>query len=270
MKLLRLLPALVLSGALGALAVSCVRTQPDDTQDEKKRGDETPPAKSKPAPQPGAPSPAPAEPKPAAPSPSAKPAADGPRTSPARPDARGGWLSDGGDVVAAPRPAPEAPRPAAKRSAARAPRDPFGKPSLTDERTPFLALRSKRPPGDRDQGFLRAVVPAWQTAAIALLALALGAGLTFVAIRAGTDAGRVEIYAYPEVPSRVRIDGVDHGHPPITLDTLTAGTHVVEIEAEGFRSINRPIIVRPDNTVSVHVELAPEVGGEVEAGAGPR
>jgi hypothetical protein len=57
--------------------------------------------------------------------------------------------------------------------------------------------------------------------------------------------------------ARVRVDGVDVASGPVTIDTISSGSHLVEVELEKYKSHQENVVVG-DGTVSrVDVALAP-------------
>jgi flagellar basal body-associated protein FliL len=59
-------------------------------------------------------------------------------------------------------------------------------------------------------------------------------------------------------PGEVFIDGVDAGPTPLYRHVVKAGSHLIRIEAPGYKTLSQRIQVDPGNTVSKRFPLIPE------------
>jgi eukaryotic-like serine/threonine-protein kinase len=71
----------------------------------------------------------------------------------------------------------------------------------------------------------------------------------------GDSSSVLEVSSYP--PSTVYIDGISYGISPRTL-TLAAGKHFLILHCEGYETYSGPVVVTPEKTVTVQIQLDKE------------
>ena len=59
-------------------------------------------------------------------------------------------------------------------------------------------------------------------------------------------------------PGEVFIDGVDAGPTPLYKHAVKPGSHLIRIEAPGYKTLSQRIQVDPGNTISKRFPLIPE------------
>jgi len=85
-----------------------------------------------------------------------------------------------------------------------------------------------------------------------------------VAVKLERIVGRLVVSATPAT-ARVKLDGVDRGAVPLTLDNVPAGNHVVAVSADGHAPATRAVLIRAGDVARVQAQLEPlkkaQVGG---------
>jgi hypothetical protein len=69
----------------------------------------------------------------------------------------------------------------------------------------------------------------------------------------GPRAGKLVINVIPW--GNVFVDGRSYGYPPVVVQNLTAGTHVIRVERPGFETVERPVVLAASKDESVHIRF---------------
>jgi serine/threonine protein kinase len=86
-----------------------------------------------------------------------------------------------------------------------------------------------------------------------LVGLGIGGALWFV--NRTPPVGSLEVRTVPDVGAEVRIDGTPKGRAPLRVDDVPAGRHTLELIAEGYQPVNRPIDVGEGTTAMLDIVL---------------
>ena len=86
-----------------------------------------------------------------------------------------------------------------------------------------------------------------------LVGLGIGGALWFV--NRTPPVGSLEVRTVPDVGAEVRIDGTPKGRAPLRVDDVPAGRHTLELIAEGYQPVSRPIDVGEGTTAMLDIVL---------------
>jgi serine/threonine-protein kinase len=86
-----------------------------------------------------------------------------------------------------------------------------------------------------------------------LVGLGIGGALWFV--NRTPPVGSLEVRTVPDVGAEVRIDGTPKGRAPLRVDDVPAGRHTLELVAEGYQPVSRPIDVGEGTTAMLDIVL---------------
>jgi hypothetical protein len=70
--------------------------------------------------------------------------------------------------------------------------------------------------------------------------------------------GAIEIRTMPPLAAAVRLDGIYRGRAPLRLEGVRNGGRLVALEAEGYVSVARQVIVEGGGTTRVNIMLEPQ------------
>ncbi len=129
---------------------------------------------------------------------------------------------------------------ASKRSAAGSDSDNWRTASPQSGGTRYPALRSRK-----------ALFVLFGVAVLGALAIILNSVL------GGAASGMITIRVMPAVTARVEIDGELRGTTPLVLKNVPAGSRFIVIDAEGYESTTREVIVPKDGNAFVELALVP-------------
>jgi serine/threonine protein kinase len=86
-----------------------------------------------------------------------------------------------------------------------------------------------------------------------LVGLGIGGALWFV--NRTPPVGSLEVRTVPDVGAEVRIDGTPKGRAPLRVDDVPAGRHTLELVADGYQPVSRPIDVGEGTTAMLDIVL---------------
>ncbi|MEZ4248887.1 MAG: protein kinase [Polyangiales bacterium] len=102
-----------------------------------------------------------------------------------------------------------------------------------------------------------------------LLLVGLGVGGALWFVNRTPPAGSLEVRTVPDVGAEVRIDGPPKGRAPLRVDDVPAGRHTLELVAEGYEPVSRPVEVGEGATAMLDVVLI-RASGVAAPPTGPR
>ena len=77
---------------------------------------------------------------------------------------------------------------------------------------------------------------------LAAVIVGLGVGIAFIVFR-GAPTGTLEIRTTPSVGATVKVDEVPRGRAPLRIQQVSAGDHLIEVEADGYETVVRRVPV---------------------------
>ena len=79
-------------------------------------------------------------------------------------------------------------------------------------------------------------------ALLAIVMIGLGVGIAFIVFR-DEPTGTLEIRTTPSVGATVKVDDVPRGRAPLRIQQVSAGDHLIEVEADGYETVVRRVPV---------------------------
>ncbi len=121
------------------------------------------------------------------------------------------------------------------------------------------------------QGGMGKWIAIMAVAAVAVLAVTIGGA---VVLFGGDDTGTISVRVSPaDAHARVFVDGVLSGNADLILEHVPAGTHEIEVRAEGYVSATQSVPVTGDGTallaIELHQDLAAAAAPPAVAAAAP-